>query len=121
MTDQNATPNTDATTQTTDAANTTAPAVVPVSDTGTADAVVSTAAVDTNNPSDHSDPVAVPAAAPVDTDSSVPVDAEITEDAPADVDTPHSYLDKIEDAIAEATNDVRSKVADLIQSLRSMF
>jgi len=30
-------------------------------------------------------------------------------------------LDKIEDAIAEATNDVRSKVADLIQSLRSMF
>ena len=108
MTDENATPNTDATTQTTDVG-------IPVSDTGTADAVVSTAAVDTNNPSDHSDPVAVPAAAPVDTDSSVPVDAEVTED------TPHSYLDKIEDAIAEATNDVRSKVGDLIQSLRSMF
>ena len=114
MTDENATPNTYATTQTNDAG-------IPVSDTGTADAVVSTAAVDTNNPSDHSDPVAVPAAAPVDIDSSVPVDAEVTEDAPADVDTPHSYLDKIEDAIAEATNDVRSKVADLIQSLRSMF
>ena len=108
MTDENATPNTDATTQTNDAG-------IPVSDTGTADAVVSTAAVDTNNPSDHSDPVAVPAAAPVDIDSSVPVDAEVIED------TPHSYLDKIEDAIAEATNDVRSKVADLIQSLRSMF
>ena len=108
MTDENATPNTYATTQTNDAG-------IPVSDTGTADAVVSTAAVDTNNPSDHSDPVAVPAAAPVDTDSTVPVDAEVNED------TPHSYLDKIEDAIAEATNDVRSKVADLIQSLRSMF
>jgi len=121
MTDQNATPNTDATTQTTDAANTTAPAVVPMADTGTADAVAAAAPVDTNNPSDHSDPVAVPASAPVDTDSTVPVDAEVTEDAPADVDTPHSYLDKIEDAIAEATNDVRSKVADLIQSLRSMF
>jgi len=108
MTDENATPNTYATTQTNDAG-------IPVSDTGTADAVVSTAAVDTNNPSDHSDPVAVPAAAPVDTDSSVPVDAEVIED------TPHSYLDKIEDAIAEATNDVRSKVGDLIKSLRSMF
>ena len=108
MTDENATPNTYATTQTNDAG-------IPVSDTGTADAVVSTAAVDTNNPSDHSDPVAVPAAAPVDTDSSVPVDAAVTED------TPHSYLDKIEDAIAEATNDVRSKVGDLIKSLRSMF
>jgi len=115
MTDENATSNTDATTQTTDAANTTAPAVVPVADTGTADAVAAAAPVDTNNPSDHSDPVAVPAAAPVDTDSTVPVDAEVNED------TPHSYLDKIEDAIAEATNDVRSKVADLIQSLRSMF
>jgi len=115
MTDENATSNTDATTQTTDAANTTAPAVVPMADTGTADAVAAAAPVDTNNPSDHSDPVAVPAAAPVDTDSSVPVDAEVIED------TPHSYLDKIEDAIAEATNDVRSKVADLIQSLRSMF
>ena len=108
MTDENATPNTYATTQTNDAG-------IPVSDTGTADAVVSTAAVDTNNPSDHSDPVAVPAAAPVDIDSSVPVDAEVIED------TPHSYLDKIEDAIAEATNDVRSKVGDLIKSLRSMF